>query len=80
MVSVGVIGVGAMGQHHVRIFSSMDGVRLVGIADIDKERAERVAAKYKVRAYSLAFASFMLNSRISMLPVCLLRTQPRRLM
>ena len=51
MIRVGVIGVGAMGKHHVRIYSSMPEVKLVGISDIDEEKAREVAAKYKTEAY-----------------------------
>ncbi len=38
---VGVIGLGAMGRHHARIWRSMDGVELVGAADPagDRRRA-----------------------------------------
>ncbi|MBU7031765.1 MAG: Gfo/Idh/MocA family oxidoreductase, partial [Theionarchaea archaeon] len=32
---VGVIGCGAFGQHHVRNFSEMEDVELVGVADVD---------------------------------------------
>ena len=42
----GVIGVGAMGKHHARIYSEMNEVELVGVADVDERRASEVAAKY----------------------------------
>ncbi|MGM0770240.1 MAG: UDP-N-acetylglucosamine 3-dehydrogenase [Halobacteriota archaeon] len=51
MMRVGVIGVGAMGQHHVRIYSEMEGVRLVGISDVDRYRVEEIAEKYDTKAY-----------------------------
>jgi predicted dehydrogenase len=43
---VGVIGVGAMGKHHPRIYSELRGVELVGVADVDERRAAEVAAEY----------------------------------
>lgn len=49
---VGVIGVGSIGQHHVRVYTEMEGVELVGIADINKERVEELARFYKTRAYT----------------------------
>ncbi|WP_445476079.1 UDP-N-acetylglucosamine 3-dehydrogenase [Methanococcoides methylutens] len=52
MIRVGVIGVGAMGQHHVRIYSEMEGVELVGISDVDRDRVEELAAKYDAKAYT----------------------------
>jgi predicted dehydrogenase len=42
---VGVIGVGALGQHHARHLAQMDGVRLVGVCDIDAARAARIAGE-----------------------------------
>jgi len=40
---VGVVGVGSLGQHHARILSTLDGVRLAGVVDINRERADAVA-------------------------------------
>ena len=47
---VAVIGVGHLGRHHARILSALDGARLVAVADIDRGRAEAVAAPLGVRA------------------------------
>jgi predicted dehydrogenase len=47
-VRVAVIGVGHLGQHHVRLLSSMDGVELSGICDSNVTRAQEVAAKFAV--------------------------------
>ena len=40
---VGVYGVGALGQHHARIYSEMPTAKLVGIFDTDTERAKTIA-------------------------------------
>lgn len=40
---VGVTGTGAMGQHHIRIYSEMDDVELVGISDVDEKRVGELA-------------------------------------
>ncbi len=50
-IKVGVVGVGYLGEHHARIYSSMDQVDLVGVADIDAGRADHIAAKYKTKAF-----------------------------
>jgi len=42
---VGVVGVGHLGQHHARIYSTLPGVELVGVVDADAEQARRVADK-----------------------------------
>lgn len=46
---VGVIGVGALGRHHARILSELDGVQLVAVADSHTERGKEVAAKHQSR-------------------------------
>jgi predicted dehydrogenase len=40
---VGVIGVGALGQHHARHLAGLDEVRLIGIYDADPSRTKQVA-------------------------------------
>lgn len=50
-MKVGVVGVGYLGMHHARIYSELDGVELVGVADVDAERAREVASRYGTRAY-----------------------------
>lgn len=51
-VRIGVIGVGYLGRHHARVFSEIDGVELVGVADIDGKKAEEIAERYNCAAYS----------------------------
>ncbi|MCS7063353.1 MAG: Gfo/Idh/MocA family oxidoreductase [Methylacidiphilales bacterium] len=51
-VRVGVIGVGHIGKEHVRIYAGLPGAELVGIYDLDRERAERVGARYRVKVFS----------------------------
>ncbi|HEV8243794.1 MAG TPA: Gfo/Idh/MocA family oxidoreductase [Nitrospirales bacterium] len=49
-IRVGVIGVGSLGQHHARVYAELPGSRLVGVADVDKGRAESVAARHGCQA------------------------------
>jgi predicted dehydrogenase len=51
---VGVIGVGALGQHHARHLAHLDDVRLVGVHDLDRSRAQKVAAEHGARAFGQA--------------------------
>ena len=48
----GVIGIGAMGQHHVRIYHEMEQVELVGISDVSKSRANELSRQYGVKCYT----------------------------
>jgi predicted dehydrogenase len=50
-VDVGVLGVGSLGFHHARLLQEIDETRLVGIYDIDVERAKSVAGELGTRAY-----------------------------
>ncbi len=51
VLHVGVVGVGHLGFQHARIFHQLENSRLVGVFDIDFERAEFVAKKWGTRAY-----------------------------
>lgn len=44
-ISVGVVGAGGMGRHHIRLLSQMPGARLVGIHDKNREVAAAVSAE-----------------------------------
>src|ERR1700693_4573454 len=46
-IRVGVVGVGHLGQHHARIYSTMEGVELAGVSDTDPARGEEIGVKYK---------------------------------
>jgi UDP-N-acetylglucosamine 3-dehydrogenase len=48
---VGIIGGGAMGQHHIRIYSEMKDVELIGICDTDRNRAISLANSYNTTPY-----------------------------
>jgi predicted dehydrogenase len=50
-LSVGVIGVGHMGQYHARVYSELPGVQFVGVADIDPTRASQLAGRFGVESY-----------------------------
>ena len=43
---VGVIGVGHLGKHHARILSSLPGVELAAVVDINQARAKEIAAAH----------------------------------
>src|SRR5512134_1148773 len=47
----GVIGVGALGRHHARVWAGVAGARLVGVFDTAPARAAEVAAEQGCRTY-----------------------------
>jgi predicted dehydrogenase len=48
---VGVVGVGYLGKFHTEKYARMNDVNLVGVVDIKKSRAERVANKFNTKPY-----------------------------
>ena len=50
MIKVGVVGLGAIGVHHARLYSQMN-CELVGVADINYEKARAIGETYKVEYY-----------------------------
>jgi predicted dehydrogenase len=51
-LKVGVFGVGSLGQLHARIYAQLDGAELVGVCDLDRARAEDIAALHDTQAYT----------------------------
>jgi len=51
-VKLGVVGVGSLGQNHARIYSELEEAELVGVFDIDMQRAEAIAGRYGTHAFS----------------------------
>lgn len=51
MIKAAVIGAGHMGEYHIRIYTELMNVKLVGIVDINFERAKFLAGCYKSYAY-----------------------------
>ena len=49
---VGVIGVGHLGQHHARIYSTLSEAILVGVSDLDESRGQSIASQYHTQYYS----------------------------
>lgn len=46
------MGVGALGQHHARVYASMPNVNLVGVADTKPGRAEEIAGPLGAKAFA----------------------------
>ena len=50
-INVGVIGVGHLGQHHVKHFSTIDSAILVGVFDTNTARAAEIAKQYNTQPF-----------------------------
>lgn len=51
-VRAGVVGVGYLGSFHAEKYAALDGVTLVGVADVDESRAREVATRTRARAHT----------------------------
>lgn len=51
-VTVAVIGVGYLGSQHARIYSELSGADLIGVVDINQDRAREVAEKSRCRFFT----------------------------
>ena len=51
MLRVCVIGLGHIGNLHARIYQEDDMVELVGVCDVNRERADAAAKKFDVPCY-----------------------------
>jgi len=51
-MEVAVIGVGSMGINHLRVYTELDGVEVVGASDISRGQLEKVAGRFSVKTYS----------------------------
>ncbi len=50
-IRVGVVGIGVLGSHHTRIYSSLPEVELVGVVDPIRERRQEMASRYDCRSW-----------------------------
>lgn len=46
-----IVGVGALGRHHLRWLSQLENSELVGLYDVDTEKAKSFAAEYNVTCF-----------------------------
>lgn len=67
-MKVAVIGVGSMGQNHARIYSTLDTVELVAVADANLKTAELVAKRYNCKAYD-NYINLLHNEEIDALSI-----------
>jgi predicted dehydrogenase len=51
-LNVGVIGVGHLGSLHAKMYAQISSVNLVGVYDVDTQRAQQLAAEFEIKAFS----------------------------
>ncbi len=52
MLKAAVIGAGAMGRNHARVYAELERVRLVAVADVNPQALQAVGRRFGVRSYT----------------------------
>ena len=68
-VNVGVIGVGAMGENHVRVYHKMEEANLMGVSDVSERALKKIEKKYGAKGYT-DYCELLANPEIEVVSVC----------
>lgn len=68
-LNVAVVGAGAMGKSHARVYSGIGNVNLVAICDTNKEIASSIADKYKANFYA-NYKELLKKEKIDAASIC----------
>ena len=68
-VNVGVIGVGAMGENHVRVYHKMEEANLMGVSDVSERALKKIEKKYGAKG-STDYCELLANPEIEVVSVC----------
>lgn len=70
MIKVGLIGCGFMGAMHANCYKNIEGVEIVALADIRKEKAEEIAKGTNATIYCDG-AELLNNANVDIIDICL---------
>ncbi|MDO5848268.1 MAG: Gfo/Idh/MocA family oxidoreductase [Methanobrevibacter sp.] len=68
-VNVGVIGVGAMGYNHARVYYKLENANLLAVSDVSEKTLKKVCKKYDTQGYS-DYKELLENPDIEVVSVC----------
>ena len=68
-VNVGVIGVGAMGENHVRVYHKIEEANLMGVSDVSERALKKIEKKYDAKGYT-DYCELLANPEIEVVSVC----------
>ena len=68
-VNVGVIGVGAMGENHVRVYHKMEEANLLAVSDVSERALKKIERKYGAKGYT-DYNELLKNPEIEVVSVC----------
>jgi len=67
---MGVVGVGSIGQVHLRNYAASRNVRAVAVADLDRERAEAAAAEHGIEKVFTDYRGLLALDEVDAVSVC----------
>ena len=70
MLKVGLIGCGFMGSMHANCYKNIEGVEIVALADLRREKAEELAAGTSAVIYSEGM-DLIANANVDIIDICL---------
>ncbi|MDO5859831.1 Gfo/Idh/MocA family protein [Methanobrevibacter sp.] len=68
-VNVGVIGVGAMGENHVRVYHKMEEANLIAVSDVSERALKKIEKKYGAKGYT-EYSELLDDPEIEVVSVC----------
>ena len=68
-INVGVVGVGAMGENHVRVYHKMEEANLVAVSDVSERALKKIEKKYGAKGYT-DYCELLENPDIEVVSVC----------
>lgn len=68
-VNVGVIGVGAMGYNHARVYYRLENANLIAVSDVSERTLNKVCKKYDAKGYS-EYEDLLKDPEIEVVSVC----------
>ena len=68
-VNVGVIGVGAMGMNHARVYHNLEEANLIAVSDVSERTLKKVCRKYNTEGYT-DIEELLKNPEIEVVSVC----------
>lgn len=51
-IRIGVVGIGHLGTYHLQKYQKLENVRIIGVADVDRSKADKAAAAFGCTVFS----------------------------
>ena len=68
-INVGVVGVGAMGENHVRVYHKMEEANLIAVSDVSERALKKIEKKYGAKGFT-EYSDLLENPEIEAVSVC----------